>query len=848
MPLVLPNLDDKTFADLVQEARASLPALYPSWTDHNPSDPGITLIELFAWLTEMVIYRNNRITESTYRTFLKLLVHPSALPALTGQPLDDAIRSTVLGLRQIYRAASTEDYEALTIQQWPGSPEAQSTPAIRRVLCVGERNLGAVAATEVNATTAFSAIATRADGSMEDVTATASWSSSSTAIASAAAGVATGHAAGAAQITASLGAVSGHASLTVGAGTLVSIALTPARPLAAFGRLVSFVATGTYSDGARADVTPNVTWSSSAPSVLAIDASGRGRALSAGSSVVAAQLGGVTGSTSVTVSSAALASISVTPATSELAIGRQQQHVAVGHYADGTIADLTESVTWSSTASMVAFVASAPAGLATAGTGGTATLTAALGAVSGTASITVAAAALVSIAVSPASLSLPATMTIALTALGTYSDGSTADLTANVLWSSSAPSFASISNSAGSSGVATAVSTGTATFTATLGAKSGAASITVTSATLTAIAITPSSPSVPASVRLPLAAHGTYSDGSIVDVTKLVAWNTLNASVASITTDGVVTGVGAGSTGVHAALGAVTGSTTLTVTAATLSSITVTPSSAVVPLARARQMTAMGTYSNGSTFDITTLVSWSTGTTAVATVSNTDGSRGLLTATGLGLTTAVAARGAITGSTTVTVSSIPAVPASPVATIAVIPKGTPPRAPGHVTLIVAPAQGHGAAPWLTPSTALRDALAKFFAPRRLLTTHLHVVGPSYVPVTIAATIYLTGDADPGAVDARARAALSTRFDPWRGGADGEGWPFGRSLHVSEVYAQLAELSGVQRVDGVVVRGGAPPSDAEHVVLSPHQLLEVRRDALLFTLMQPRADQWEEVSP
>ena len=53
MPLVLPNLDDRTYADLVAEALAMIPARAPEWTNFNPTDPGVTLIELFAYLAEM---------------------------------------------------------------------------------------------------------------------------------------------------------------------------------------------------------------------------------------------------------------------------------------------------------------------------------------------------------------------------------------------------------------------------------------------------------------------------------------------------------------------------------------------------------------------------------------------------------------------------------------------------------------------------------------------------------------------------------------------------------------------------------------------------------------------------
>src|SRR5690349_4133941 len=53
MPLPLPNLDDRSYTDLVEEARRLIPTYAPEWTNHNPSDPGIMLIELFAYLTEM---------------------------------------------------------------------------------------------------------------------------------------------------------------------------------------------------------------------------------------------------------------------------------------------------------------------------------------------------------------------------------------------------------------------------------------------------------------------------------------------------------------------------------------------------------------------------------------------------------------------------------------------------------------------------------------------------------------------------------------------------------------------------------------------------------------------------
>ena len=73
MPLLLPNLDDRKWADLVDEGRALLPVYGPEWTDHNASDPGITLIELLAWIAEMDIYELNQISDRERLKFLRLV-------------------------------------------------------------------------------------------------------------------------------------------------------------------------------------------------------------------------------------------------------------------------------------------------------------------------------------------------------------------------------------------------------------------------------------------------------------------------------------------------------------------------------------------------------------------------------------------------------------------------------------------------------------------------------------------------------------------------------------------------------------------------------------------------------
>ena len=73
MPLLDIQLDDRRFEELVQEAKRRIPRYTPEWTDLNDSDPGITLVQLFAWLTEMILYRLNKVPEKNFIKFLELV-------------------------------------------------------------------------------------------------------------------------------------------------------------------------------------------------------------------------------------------------------------------------------------------------------------------------------------------------------------------------------------------------------------------------------------------------------------------------------------------------------------------------------------------------------------------------------------------------------------------------------------------------------------------------------------------------------------------------------------------------------------------------------------------------------
>src|SRR5437667_11467555 len=88
MTLPVPNLDDRRFQDLVDDAKRLVQQKCPEWSDHNVSDPGVTLLELFAWMTDLLLYRLNRVPDRNYIKFLELIgVHLEPAKAAVAQLL-----------------------------------------------------------------------------------------------------------------------------------------------------------------------------------------------------------------------------------------------------------------------------------------------------------------------------------------------------------------------------------------------------------------------------------------------------------------------------------------------------------------------------------------------------------------------------------------------------------------------------------------------------------------------------------------------------------------------------------------------------------------------------------------
>jgi Big-like domain-containing protein len=345
-----------------------------------------------------------------------------------------------------------------------------------------------------------------------------------------------------------------------------------------------------------------------------------------------------------------LLSLTVSPSGSSLALGATRQFQAIAHYNDGSYRDVTAQAVWSiSSGNTHASIGSG--GLVTAVAQGTATVQATMGVVSGSATVTVGPVAIVTITVAPTDPAVAKGQQQAFTATGHYSDGSAKDVTATAYWSSTPGAVATVTQG----GLASGVQAGTATITASLGGASGSTTLTVAGAVLVTIVVEPATPSVARTFSRALQAIGTFSDGSAADVTGLASWTSATPAVATIDSTGLVTGVAAGSSLVTATVGAISGHTTLTVTPATLVSITVAPTTPIVAPGSKVPFIATGHFSDGATQLLTAGVTWSSGTTSVATVDST----GLASGVAVGTSTVTANLGAVSGSSLLTIATAP---------------------------------------------------------------------------------------------------------------------------------------------------------------------------------------------
>jgi uncharacterized protein YjdB len=398
----------------------------------------------------------------------------------------------------------------------------------------------------------------------------------------------------------------------------------------------------------------SVTWSSSDNAVAMVSAQGMLTAVAAGTATITATTEGKSATAAVTISNFAVGSVSVQPANNAIVQNASVQLTAVVRDVTGALTT-DRVVTWSSSNTSVATVSST--GTVTGVNPGSATITATSEGQSGTATVGVSLAPVATITLSQTAATVIVGQTTTLTAtlkdaLGNVLTGRT------VAWSSGNTAAATVS----SAGVVTAVAPGTATITAASEGKSATATITVPALAVGSVVVAPASPALNVGQSMPLSVTVKNVAGTVV-TDRVVTWSTSSATVATVSTTGMISGVGAGTATITATSEGKSGTSVVTVTRVPVGSVSFQPATASVIIG---QTTTLSPIVKDTTGTVVTdrVVAWSSSNTTAATVS----SAGVVSGLALGTTTITATSEGKSGTITVTVIPVP------VGTVTVLPE------------------------------------------------------------------------------------------------------------------------------------------------------------------------------
>lgn len=523
---------------------------------------------------------------------------------------------------------------------WSGTPTRNNdfTPLTSITISADYSTIAKHTSTKLKATGNFSGQFTR------DITDQVTWSSDTATVALFSTPTSpnrvTGVAPGTAILTATMGSISAPFTFVVSSASISTMTITPGAPSIPVGKSQQFSVTGTFSDSTTQDITFDATWASSAigEATVSNDPASKGlaQALSVGTSTISATFDGVSGSTVMTVTVPMLQSITVTPPNPSILTLSSVGFKATGNYSDGSTPDITSLVTWSSSNTGIAtIIASGGTATATTLAQGNTTISATLGSISGTTSLKVTGGNLTGITVNPAVVTLVKDTTRSIAATGTFSNGSTRDITGVVTWTPANSALATVTTPGGNLAWLNplAVTLVPTTITATYGSLTPAiATLTVIAPQLQSIAFSTTILALTAGTSSPLAVNATFSDGTIADVTTLSVWTSNDTTKATVAASGLgterVTGVAAGSTTISATY-TYNGKTvsapvpvTVTVSSLTLQSLTISPVTTSVGAGNQVSFTATASYFGGTTVDVTNDTKWTIDNSNVAILSD----------------------------------------------------------------------------------------------------------------------------------------------------------------------------------------------------------------------------------
>jgi uncharacterized protein YjdB len=474
-----------------------------------------------------------------------------------------------------------------------------------------------------------------------------------------AAGLVTALAPGSAIITAASEGKTSSASITVSSVPVASVAVTPSGSDLVVGQTTQLKAEPRDGSG-QPLAGRTVTWSTSAPNVASVSSTGLVTAIAPGSATISATSEGKAGSATINVRPKPVSSVILSPGQASVVVGQTVQLTGQVTDDQGNVLN-GRPITYTSGAPAIATVSST--GLVTGVAPGSATITAASEGKSGTATITVTPVPVVSVAVAPnaPNVTVGQTVQLSVTAQGPNNQ----ELTGRTAsWSSGAPSVASVSQT----GVVSGLAPGTAIIFANVEGVVGSATVTVRQVPVGSVVVSPSTASVAVGGAVQLSASVKDASGAELQG-RLVGWTSSDESVAVVSSTGRVSGLKVGSVTITASSEGKSGTATVTVTAAPVASVNVTPSTAAVVVGQTTTLTAATLDASGNALT-GRAITWASSSTAIATVSPS----GVVTGVAPGTATITATSEGKSGSATVTVNA----PApAPVASVTVAPTSLP---------------------------------------------------------------------------------------------------------------------------------------------------------------------------
>jgi len=453
------------------------------------------------------------------------------------------------------------------------------------------------------------------------------------------------------------------AEINVTGPTVTSVQITPKNITVPVGARGEMQAVAYFSDASSRDVTSESTWSSSDPTVGVVvpdgTKAGTALAVSEGSVVITAAFNSVPDSASIEVSGQSLVRLDVHPKIETTPVGLSVSYSATGVYSDFSAQDVTQVVSWSTSDSATAVMSSEEPGVAQGISPGMVEITAELEGKTDAANLTVTAATATEIVIRQRNVSIYNGGSVDYRADVTMSDGTVFETDqTNTVWASGDTNIATFTRNR-----ADAVAVGETTVTVTYMDPDGSGPplkdstrLVVTDAVVTDLNVEPVNASISTGYEQAFKAIARYSDDSSHDVTRYATWRSSNTGVATINTDGVAHGEAAGIARITASFDGLEESANLRVSAAVLERLIVIPEDITMIAGVRRSFNAIAEYSDRIE-EVTDFALWETSNEAVATVSNAQGNKGVVTARSAGPAMITAFFDGLTSSTDVTVTA-----------------------------------------------------------------------------------------------------------------------------------------------------------------------------------------------